>query len=125
MPTLRILVLSDTHDTAFPPTSSLPHQKIDVLLHCGDLTMIGGLSNYHSAISNLLSIPAELRLIIPGNHDVSLDPKWWAENLIEGEDDPLEADKARELFDDAKNKRIPPKLRRIRRSIETETSPIL
>lgn len=102
MTTIRLLIVSDTHDTAFPSLESvLPKhddKKIDVLLHCGDLTMIGGLSNYRKAIGHLLAVPAELRLVIPGNHDVSLDPKWWAEDLIEDEDDPEEPEKALGMF---------------------------
>ncbi|KAM7203643.1 Metallo-dependent phosphatase-like protein [Naviculisporaceae sp. PSN 640] len=109
MAPIRLLILSDTHDDAFPSwetlqamiLSSFEDKKIDMVLHCGDLTMIGGLSNYRRAIENMRSIPAEYRLVIPGNHDVSLDPDWWRENLIEDEDDPEEADKALKLFHDA------------------------
>ena len=98
MVTIRCLVLSDTHDDAFP--SSLPDDDVDVVLHCGDLTMIGGLSNYKKAITNINAIKAELKLVIAGNHDVSLDPKWWSENLDEDEDDDDldEPVKAQELF---------------------------
>jgi len=35
---------------------------------------------------------------LPGNHDVSLDPKWWQTNLDEDDDDPTEPSKALELF---------------------------
>jgi hypothetical protein len=35
---------------------------------------------------------------LPGNHDVSLDPKWWQTNLDEDDDDPAEPSKALELF---------------------------
>ncbi|KAK0734611.1 hypothetical protein B0T26DRAFT_867637 [Lasiosphaeria miniovina] len=45
------LILSDTHDDAFPDPASLPG-KVDVVLHYGDLTMIGGLSNYKKSIAN-------------------------------------------------------------------------
>ncbi|KAK4150289.1 Metallo-dependent phosphatase-like protein [Chaetomidium leptoderma] len=93
--TTTFLVLSDTHDDAFPDPAATP--KVDVVLHCGDLTMIGGLSNYKKAVANLTALDAELKLVIAGNHDVSLDPKWWQENL--DEDDELdEPAKARELF---------------------------
>ena len=96
--TIRLLILSDTHDTAFPDPSELP--KTDVVLHCGDLTMIGGLSKYRAAIEKLVKCKAELKLVIPGNHDVSLDPKWWADNLgVEDGDDPEEPQKAFALFD--------------------------
>ncbi|KAK5658136.1 hypothetical protein OQA88_2108 [Cercophora sp. LCS_1] len=97
------LVLSDTHDTSFPGPSTLP--KADVAIHCGDMTMIGGLSNYKTFIANMLAIPAELKLVIAGNHDVSLDPKWWAENL-DGGDDPSEPEKALALFEAQKDKNL-------------------
>jgi len=72
-------VLSDTHDynpsTATPTdgfrATSLP-RNIDVVLHCGDLTENGSLSSYEKAISMLGSIDAELKLVIAGNHDLSL-----------------------------------------------------
>ncbi|KAI0142630.1 Metallo-dependent phosphatase-like protein [Xylariaceae sp. FL1272] len=89
----RFLILSDTHDDAFPSNTS----KADVVLHCGDLTLIGGLSNYRRAIKEISRIEAELKLIIAGNHDVSLDPAWWAQNLDE-DDDLEESPKARALF---------------------------
>lgn len=101
--TIRCLIMSDTHDDAFPHTTA----KVDVALHCGDMTMIGGLSNYRKALDKLSSLDAELKLVIAGNHDVSLDPKWWAENLNEDEgDDPEEPAKARQLFDAAKGRGV-------------------
>ncbi|OHF01179.1 hypothetical protein CORC01_03494 [Colletotrichum orchidophilum] len=92
-PNIRFVVLSDTHDSAFP--SELP--LADVVIHCGDLTMIGGMSNYKAAIKSLSDCNAELKLAIPGNHDISLDPTWWANNSDE-DDDPEEPKKAIELF---------------------------
>ncbi|KAF9873457.1 ser thr protein phosphatase family protein [Colletotrichum karsti] len=88
---VRILVLSDTHDTAFPSPSTLP--PADVILHCGNMTTKDGLSNYKSALEALSAYDAELKLVIPGNHDVSLDPVWWKHNLEENEDedDPTKA----------------------------------
>ncbi|KXH62887.1 hypothetical protein CSAL01_10952 [Colletotrichum salicis] len=74
---IRFLILLDTHDSVFP--SRLP--PADVVVHCGDLTMI-----------------AEIKLVIPGNHDVSLGPMWWANNADE-DDDLEEPKKATDLFD--------------------------
>lgn len=101
---IRFLIMSDTHDTAFPPPhqTQAPDCQVDVVLHCGDLTMIGGLSNYRKAIKDLADCDAELKLVIPGNHDVSLDPKWWANNLdVEDDGDPEEPQKALALFSEA------------------------
>lgn len=92
---IRCLILSDTHDNAFPDTASLP--AVDVLIHCGDLTMIGGLSNYRRALDSLAACSAEIKLVIPGNHDVSLDTKWWEENL-DSDDDKDELSQAYSLF---------------------------
>jgi predicted MPP superfamily phosphohydrolase len=78
----RILVISDTHsaspdqnagenDIAFRP----PLPKADVLLHCGDLTMMGLLHEYEKTLDMLESIDADLKLVIAGNHDISLVKK--------------------------------------------------
>lgn len=92
----RFLIISDTHhvepeqfQTAFHP---LP--QVDVLLHCGDLTQCGGLSSYKKALRILASIDAELKLVLPGNHDLELDGEYWRSHLIEGEDLPEEHDDA-------------------------------
>ncbi|KAI1500794.1 hypothetical protein F5X99DRAFT_409717 [Biscogniauxia marginata] len=56
------LVLSDTHDDAFSNDIS----KVGVVLHCGDLTMIGGMNNSRQALENIKHIDAELKLAIAG-----------------------------------------------------------
>lgn len=96
----RLLILSDTHDD-YENLTDLPNA--DILLHCGDLTQIGGLSNYRRAITMMKNALAELKLVIAGNHDVSLDTAWWRDNLIEDEDDPEEPLKALELFQSQDN----------------------
>ncbi|TVY41100.1 Metallophosphoesterase domain-containing protein [Lachnellula occidentalis] len=76
----RFLVISDTHDFKYNEESG-PFRgstdKVDVVLHCGDLTQVGGSSEYKRALKMLASIPAELRLVIAGNHDLSLDADYW------------------------------------------------
>jgi len=76
----RFLIISDTHDFKFDetkgPFQDLP-SNIDVVLHCGDLTQVGGASEYKRALKMLAAIPAELKLVIAGNHDLSLDPEYW------------------------------------------------
>jgi predicted MPP superfamily phosphohydrolase len=73
----RFLVISDTH-SASPEqnpkdVSRPPLPKADVLLHCGDLTMIGHLHEYEKTLDLLGSIDADLKLVIAGNHDITLD----------------------------------------------------
>ncbi|KAH8592758.1 Metallo-dependent phosphatase-like protein [Bisporella sp. PMI_857] len=81
----RFLIISDTHNFQFEDPKSQgdgvtfkhPLPKADVLLHCGDLTMRGGLDAYKNVLKMLASIDAELKLIIAGNHDFSLDGEDW------------------------------------------------
>ncbi|TVY59710.1 Metallophosphoesterase domain-containing protein [Lachnellula suecica] len=79
----RFLIISDTHSFEFGDAEKVggpfkhPTPKCDVLLHCGDLTQIGGLDEYEGCIRMLGQIDAELKLVIAGNHDLTLDGKWW------------------------------------------------
>ncbi|KIX96272.1 uncharacterized protein Z520_08050 [Fonsecaea multimorphosa CBS 102226] len=87
----RILIISDTHahlalppadDSGSPVAVVVPfHQPLpsaDVLIHCGDLTMNGALSQHEAALSLLTSAKAELKIVIPGNHDITLDREYYA-----------------------------------------------
>lgn len=80
----RIFMISDTHqgfnrdemysdDGAFRP----PFPNADVLLHSGDLTMTGQIEEYRGALAMLKAIPAELKLVIAGNHDLSLHKDYY------------------------------------------------
>jgi hypothetical protein len=79
----RFLVISDTHNYEFKNSGWVdspfcqPVPKCDVLLHCGDLTMVGGVPKYKRVLEMLKEIPAELKLVIAGNHDLDLDREWW------------------------------------------------
>ncbi|KAL8659750.1 MAG: hypothetical protein Q9202_006965 [Teloschistes flavicans] len=73
------LVLSDTHDID-PQTfidnvwpAGIQRPKIDVVLHCGDMTRVGGISSFKQALETPGSIEAELKLVIAGNQDLELD----------------------------------------------------
>lgn len=73
----RFLLLSDTHNLSFTnpsPTQPLlpPTPAIDVL-HAGDMTQVGGIPSYKGFLALLAAIPAELKLVIAGNHDLDLD----------------------------------------------------
>lgn len=80
----RFLIISDTHsaspdqnvaedNVAFRP----PLPKADVLLHCGDLTMVGHLNEYEKTLDMLKGIDADLKLVIAGNHDITLDEVYY------------------------------------------------
>ena len=70
---VRFLVLSDTHDAELP--GNLP--ACDVLLHCGDLTEDGTPDAISKALTSLGRIEAELKLVIAGNHEISLDKEYY------------------------------------------------
>lgn len=96
----RFLVLSDTHNFEFDDATGAfrqPVPKTEVLLHCGDLTMCGGLSAYKKSLKMLGSIDAESKIVIAGNHDLSLDGEYWQANL-EDDDDPKEHSYAMEIM---------------------------
>ena len=83
------LILSDTHNFDFADTSEgprplqLPTPPVDVLLHCGDLTQVGGVYSFKRALKMLGSMEAELKLVIAGNHDLELDQHYWAAQMDE------------------------------------------
>ena len=74
----RILVLSDTHNAPPYPAGAKdqpyrwPLPKADVLLHAGDLTMTGTLEQNQKALELLTKVDADLKVVIPGNHDMTL-----------------------------------------------------
>ena len=88
----RFLVISDTHNFQFDNEAGnsfplqLPTAKADVLLHCGDLTQVGGVSSFRKALHMLGSIQAELKLVIAGNHDLELDEEYWNAQCTNEED---------------------------------------
>ena len=49
--------------------------RANVVLHCSDLTQVSGLSMYKKAMKMLGSLDVELKLVIAGNHDISLGGK--------------------------------------------------
>lgn len=74
----NFLVMSDTHGKAsLPEILDVP---VDVVLHCGDLSDCGQLEDYENTIGLLATISAPLKLVIAGNHDLTLDKQYWEEN---------------------------------------------
>ncbi|KAI9891114.1 MAG: hypothetical protein M1814_003313 [Vezdaea aestivalis] len=64
----RIVCISDTHNhTPVVPAG-------DILIHAGDLTNNGSLSELQKAVKWLERLDFEAKVVIAGNHDVSLDP---------------------------------------------------
>lgn len=72
--------MSDTHDFDLtdntldsPFRLGASDHEIDVILHCGDFSNNGAPKSLRKAIKMLESMNAEMKLIIAGNHEVSLD----------------------------------------------------
>ncbi|KAL2015675.1 hypothetical protein VTK56DRAFT_5032 [Thermocarpiscus australiensis] len=68
----RFLLIADTHGFGFLPDTR-PLQPIDVVIHCGDITSDSKLAEFKDALQLLRDIDAPLKIIIPGNHDFTLD----------------------------------------------------
>ncbi|KAJ5374113.1 hypothetical protein N7517_006119 [Penicillium concentricum] len=79
----RICMISDTHtSTPHPPQRTdhvyrYPLPKANILLHAGDLTKVGYRVEHEAMISMLTSAEAELKLVIAGNHDITLDEDYF------------------------------------------------
>ena len=72
-------MLSTTHAIPLEHTTNvfgLQCPEVDLVLHCGDLIQAGGIGECKRTLSIPCAIDAELKLVIAGNHDVSLDPNW-------------------------------------------------
>ncbi|KZZ97823.1 metallophosphoesterase domain-containing protein [Ascosphaera apis ARSEF 7405] len=77
------LIISDTHgqvpleqsspDPAHQTPFQYPLPRADVLLHAGDLSYGGHEDEHRRTVQMLKSAQAELKIVIPGNHDITLD----------------------------------------------------
>ncbi|RKU41926.1 hypothetical protein DL546_002203 [Coniochaeta pulveracea] len=68
----RFVCISDTHNN----TPKLP--KGDVLIHAGDLTNQGTYSELSKAVSWLAKQPFEIKIVVAGNHDLTLDEEFYS-----------------------------------------------
>jgi len=75
------LIISDTHAATSLTDETWKLPRVDVLLHCGDLSNVGSIDNYRRTISLLRSVPAEIKLVIAGNHDKTLDGQYWSSHV--------------------------------------------
>ncbi|KAJ5654508.1 hypothetical protein N7490_001511 [Penicillium lividum] len=79
----RICMISDTHTNVPLPADDKKHAyrdplpKADVLLHAGDLTKVGYKVEHEAMVSMLKAADAELKLVIAGNHDLTLDEEYF------------------------------------------------
>ncbi|CAI7621633.1 unnamed protein product [Penicillium glandicola] len=79
----RICMISDTHtSTPHPPQRTdhayrYPLPQANILLHAGDLTKVGYRVEHEAMIAMLADADAELKLVIAGNHDITLDEDYF------------------------------------------------
>jgi len=79
------MVLSDTHEAIAHQLDVVNMPAVDVVLHSGYLTHEGGPDALERSMDVLANIPAKQRLIISGNHDLTLDKEYRAKNSIDEE----------------------------------------
>ena len=83
----RICMISDTHNKKpFPQGDTehgyrLPLPSADVLIHAGDLTLSGYISEYRNILEVLKGADAELKIVIAGNHDITLDGEYYPDAI--------------------------------------------
>ncbi|RYP51676.1 hypothetical protein DL768_003074 [Monosporascus sp. mg162] len=105
----RFLIVSDTHGEDIPALTS---SRVDVAIHCGDLTEESKIEEFRSSLSLLISIDAPLKLVIAGNHDFTLDVPTFKKK-VSSASQPLEPElvkkeygdygEARQLLDSARD----------------------
>ncbi|KAL8666423.1 MAG: hypothetical protein Q9202_001446 [Teloschistes flavicans] len=79
----RFCIISDTHTTSLFPSTDSEHSyrdplpTADVLLHAGDITTYGLMQEYRPMFEMLCKADAELKIVIAGNHDITLDEHYY------------------------------------------------
>ncbi|ROW10601.1 hypothetical protein VMCG_02080 [Cytospora schulzeri] len=90
----RLLIISDTHgkrpfDPSIHPEEAQrygfhrPLPKADVAVHCGDLTIRSDVKEYQTTFDIMREIDAPLKVVIPGNHDGSMDAEFWEKDCVQ------------------------------------------
>ncbi|RDB16571.1 Metallophosphoesterase domain-containing protein 1 [Hypsizygus marmoreus] len=84
----RFVCISDTHARSFdvPPG--------DVLLHSGDLTSRGTVAEFRKTVDWLCGLPHKVKIIIAGNHDITLHEGWYDKNPLRWHRDVGKQDRA-------------------------------
>lgn len=80
----RFCIISDTHNQSPGSESSpfayrRPLPAADVLLHAGDLTTTGRMEEYLETFDVLAAADAKLKIVIAGNHDITLEEDFYNE----------------------------------------------
>jgi len=79
----RFLLVSDTHNLIPKESHSedvvfrTPFPSANVFIHAGDMTNHGSMKELKGVIDWVERIPAEIKILIAGNHDLQLDADYW------------------------------------------------
>ncbi|KAI4121865.1 MAG: hypothetical protein LQ338_006121 [Usnochroma carphineum] len=79
----RFTIISDTHTAKLFPSTDTEHAyreplpSADVLLHAGDLTNVGYIHEHETTFDMVSKADAELKIVIAGNHDITLDEQYY------------------------------------------------
>lgn len=98
METIRIVCISDTHNHAPGEGYTLP--KGDILIHSGDLTNQGSYAELKKAVSWISKADFAVKIIVAGNHDLSLDPAYSLKHKEGWNVLPTDAEACRQLLID-------------------------
>ncbi|PGH17748.1 hypothetical protein AJ79_00889 [Helicocarpus griseus UAMH5409] len=74
----RIVCVSDTHGYG-PPDGAFKLPKGDVLIHAGDLSNQGTMSELRKTVEWMESADFEVKIVIAGNHDITLDSNFYTQ----------------------------------------------
>ncbi|KAL4074806.1 Metallo-dependent phosphatase-like protein [Scleroderma yunnanense] len=90
----RFVCISDTHSETFdvPPG--------DVLLHSGDLSILGKYDQMKVTVDWLRSLPHKVKIVIAGNHDFPLHEIWYDTNFHFFHEQKEVSSRLMELFND-------------------------
>jgi diketogulonate reductase-like aldo/keto reductase/Icc-related predicted phosphoesterase len=75
---LRVVTISDTHGKHRKITKYNPLPEGDVLIHAGDFTNTGELSQISDFCEWMGTLPYKHKVVIAGNHDLTLDGEWYS-----------------------------------------------
>ncbi|CAL5867423.1 uncharacterized protein PFLUO_LOCUS1642 [Penicillium psychrofluorescens] len=75
----RFVCVSDTHGYT-PSEAGFKMPPGDVLIHAGDLTNNGSMAELRKTMAWISQADFEIKIVIGGNHDVTLDPAFYAEH---------------------------------------------
>lgn len=89
------MCFSDTHGL-HDQISNCP--QADVLLHAGDFSNTGEIEQIRSLVEWLKAYPAQHKVVISGNHDVTMQPSYYEKNWSRFHTEPYDCNEARQAL---------------------------